>query len=64
MPDDGNKPAGVRCIQLTTDGLCQLFGLPTRPIVCVSLQPSPEMCGADTEHAMTYLNQLEADTKP
>jgi len=64
MPGNGNKPAGVRCIQLTNSGLCQLFGLPTRPTVCISLQPSPDMCGSDTEHAMIYLQQLEVATKP
>ncbi|HEX2642113.1 MAG TPA: YkgJ family cysteine cluster protein, partial [Thermoanaerobaculia bacterium] len=29
MPD--GKPAGVRCVQLTADNLCLIFGLPERP---------------------------------
>ena len=39
------KPAGVRCAQLTSDNRCQIFGHPDRPGVCLSLQPSLEMCG-------------------
>ena len=41
----GGKPAGVRCAQLTDDNRCKLFGRPERPLVCVSLRPSAEMCG-------------------
>jgi hypothetical protein len=37
------KPAGVRCVQLSDDGLCALFGRPERPAVCSSLRPSLEM---------------------
>ncbi len=53
------KPAGVRCIQLTEDNLCKLFGLPERPRVCGSLKPSLEMCGASDEAAFLYLQELE-----
>lgn len=60
MPD--GKPAGVRCVQLTKDNLCKLFGLPTRPVVCVSLKPSWEMCGETNEEAMEYLKKLERET--
>lgn len=62
MPD--GKPAGVRCVQLTTDNLCLLFGRPDRPRVCVSLVPRPDMCGADAEDAMRRLARLERDTRP
>ncbi len=41
MPD--GKPAGVRCVQLTADNRCLLFGLPERPEVCVRLRPNREM---------------------
>ncbi|MEZ4830770.1 MAG: YkgJ family cysteine cluster protein [Caldilineaceae bacterium] len=34
MPN--GKPAGVRCIQLTDDNRCKLFGLPERPVVCAA----------------------------
>lgn len=60
----GGKPAGVRCIQLTSDNRCRLFGHPDRPQVCVSLRPMPEMCGTSTEEALAYLGMLEDATRP
>ncbi len=62
MPD--GKPAGVRCIQLTEDNRCKLFGLPERPAVCVRLRPSEEMCGSRADEAYAYLIRLEAITHP
>jgi len=62
MPN--GKPAGVRCIQLTADNRCKLFGQSDRPEVCVRLQPSEEMCEQSTEEAMTWLNELEVLTRP
>jgi hypothetical protein len=62
MPD--GKPAGVPCVQLTTDGLCALFGMPERPEVCVRLRPLPEMCGNSREEALAYLSFLERATAP
>jgi len=58
------KPAGVRCSQLTADNRCRIFGLPGRPTVCSSLQPSAEMCGADATAALAWLTRLERDTRP
>ncbi|MBC8076124.1 MAG: YkgJ family cysteine cluster protein [Chloroflexales bacterium] len=58
------KPAGVRCVQLSADNRCALFGLPERPAVCASLQPSPEMCGATNEAALVFLERLERATAP
>ncbi len=60
MPN--GKPAGVRCIQLSENNLCQLFGSSLRPAVCSSLKPSREMCGFQDEAAMEYLNWLEQET--
>lgn len=57
MPD--GKPAGVRCIQLDDVNNCKIFGQSTRPAVCASLQPAPDMCGADRVHAMRFLTELE-----
>jgi len=58
------KPAGVRCIQLTEDNRCQLFGKPERPAVCNRLQPSEDMCGRSTQDAMQHLTFLERFTTP
>ena len=62
MPN--GKPAGVRCVQLTEDNRCKLFGLPERPPFCVGLQPSEEMCGENAEDALQRLNRLEVLTAP
>ncbi len=58
------KPAGVRCVQLTDDNRCKLYGKPERPAVCSRLQPSREMCGETTDDAMRYLTELERMTTP
>jgi chloramphenicol 3-O phosphotransferase len=60
----GGKPSGVRCVQLTPDNLCSIFGQPDRPEVCNRLRPSLEMCGTRTEEALAYLYALEAATCP
>jgi len=60
----GGKPAGVPCPHLDEALRCKLFGLPERPAVCDSLQPSAEMCGENREHAMRFLSQLENATRP
>jgi len=59
-----SKPAGVRCVQLTNDDRCALFGRPERPAVCGSLQPGPEMCGDSREQAMRWLGWVERETSP
>lgn len=58
------KPAGVRCIQLTPDNHCHLFGQAERPAVCVRLRPSEEMCGQSAEAALAWLSALEQATLP
>lgn len=62
MPN--GKPAGVRCIHLTPDNLCALFGQPERPAVCNSLRASVEMCGSSFREAFDYLEKLERATAP
>ncbi len=57
MPD--GKPAGMRCVQLDQENRCRIFGQPSRPAVCASLKPEPEMCGSTREHALRYLRELE-----
>ena len=58
------KPAGVRCVQLTQENLCRLFGHPERPAVCRSLRPSAEMCAGDSAAALARLAELERLTGP
>jgi hypothetical protein len=58
------KAAGQRCIHLTADNACAIFGDPRRPAFCAGLQPSPDMCGATRGHAITWLARLEALTAP
>lgn len=58
------KPAGVRCVQLTADNRCRLFGRPERPDFCVTLKPTDEMCGRDARQAFVRLTRLERATDP
>jgi len=62
MPD--GKPAGVRCVQLTEDNKCKLFGKKERPKACVDFMPSKEICGSTAEEAINNLMRLENMTKP
>jgi hypothetical protein len=62
MPE--GKPAGVRCVQLTGDNRCRLFGRPERPAVCVALRPDEEMCGESADAALAYLTLLDRLTRP
>jgi Fe-S-cluster containining protein len=57
------KPAGVRCVQLSADNRCAIFGDPRRPAVCASLQPEPAMCGDDHTYALAWLTALETATR-
>lgn len=58
------KPAGVRCVQLTDDNRCKLFGQPERPAVCSRLRPSEAMCGRSAAEALANLIRLEEITDP
>jgi len=62
MPN--GKPAGVRCVQLTDDNRCKLYGQPERPDVCNRLRPNVEMCGQNAAEALAYLTELERLTQP
>jgi hypothetical protein len=59
-----SKPAGVRCVQLSADNRCMVFGHPERPSVCASLMPTEEMCGETREQALRWLGVLEERTQP
>jgi uncharacterized protein len=62
MPN--GKPAGLRCVQLSGDNRCLIFGQPERPATCIALRPSEEMCGSTTAEALVYLTWLEEVTRP
>ena len=62
MPD--GKPAGVRCVQLTADNRCRLFGDPSRPLVCLHFAPEEAFCGASAAEALDRIAELERLTQP
>jgi len=61
---EGGKAAGVRCVQLTADNRCSIFGHPDRPAVCSGLQASVDMCGRTDQEAFDILHWMEAETNP
>ena len=44
MPD--GKPAGERCVQLSVENLCSIFGQPERPAVLWDLPPMSKSVAA------------------
>jgi len=56
------KPAGIRCIQLTEDNQCQLFGSPERPAVCSDFKAVVDVCGHDDQQALALIATLETLT--
>ncbi|UZJ62368.1 YkgJ family cysteine cluster protein [Pseudomonas sp. KU26590] len=60
MPD--GKPAGVRCLHLSLDMLCGIFGQPGRPAVCGQFAADPEVCGSDPEEAIRLIGWWEKMT--
>jgi len=58
MPN--GKPAGVPCIHLTEDYLCDLFNSPERPEVCRGFAAEPTICGNNREEALQNLRWLES----
>jgi len=58
----GGKPAGVRCIHLSEEYRCLIYGDPRRPKVCNDFLADPEVCGSSREEAMKILSALESGT--
>ena len=56
------KPAGQRCVQLSLENLCALFGLPERPAVCSAFNADPEVCGDSDQDAVRILGWWEQMT--
>ena len=57
------KPAGVRCVHLTDDNLCALFGRSERPLFCAAFSAEVEFCGSSRTEALVILSALESQTK-
>ncbi|RLV58748.1 YkgJ family cysteine cluster protein [Parashewanella curva] len=56
------KKAGERCVQLSDDNLCQIFGQPERPKVCHAFSATIDVCGTTNEEALWLLTSLEVQT--
>ncbi|WP_223545560.1 YkgJ family cysteine cluster protein [Pseudomonas sp. A-B-19] len=60
MPN--GKAAGERCLQLSSDNLCIIFGQPERPAVCSAFGADPEVCGNSSEEAIRLIGWWEQMT--
>ena len=56
------KPAGVRCLHLSVEQLCLLFGQPERPAVCSDFKADIEVCGTDQTDAIRLIGWWEQMT--
>jgi hypothetical protein len=56
------KAAGERCLHLSVDMLCQIFGQVDRPLVCSRFGADPEVCGSSSEEAIRILGWWEQAT--
>lgn len=56
------KTAGVSCVHLNAQLLCELFATTQRPKVCSDFSFDTEVCGSCREEALQNLNWLEAST--
>ena len=61
MPD--GKPAGTRCIHLTEEYACGIYGRADRPEVCDLFKADPAVCGESREEALMLLALLEEPSK-
>ena len=59
MPE--GKAAGQRCIHLSDDLLCGIFGTEGRPKVCNSFSLDPIICGNSREEALEIMLRLEKE---
>jgi len=58
------KPAGVRCVHLTEDLRCRIFGHADRPRACGDFLAEPDFCGHDRRSALDLLEAIEIATLP
>jgi hypothetical protein len=57
MPN--GKPAGVRCVNLSENNECMIFGQLERPRVCGGFTAERMFCGDTDEEAIEILSSLE-----
>ena len=60
MPN--GKPAGERCLHLSVEQLCLLFGRPERPAVCSAFKADIDVCGTDHADAIRLIGWWEQVT--
>lgn len=60
MPN--GKPAGERCVHLSVEWLCGLFGKPERPAVCSAFSADEEVCGTSQAEAIRLIGWWEQAT--
>lgn len=60
MPN--GKAAGERCLQLSAENLCIIFGQPERPAVCSAFEADIEVCGNSREEAIRLIGWWERMT--
>ncbi|NRD71824.1 YkgJ family cysteine cluster protein [Shewanella sp. VB17] len=60
MPN--GKLAGERCVQLSVDNLCKIFGMEERPDVCRSFTATFDVCGKTNTEALFLITTLEQET--
>ncbi|QIQ74310.1 YkgJ family cysteine cluster protein [Pseudomonas coronafaciens] len=56
------KPAGERCLHLSVELLCALFGMPERPAVCSQFKAAADVCGIDQADAIRLIGWWEKAT--
>jgi uncharacterized protein len=56
------QPAGERCVQLSVDNLCSIFGRPERPPVCSGFAADVEVCGSSSQEAIRLIGWWEQMT--
>jgi hypothetical protein len=60
MPN--GKPAGERCLHLSIESLCGLFGHSDRPAVCGQFKAAEDVCGVDQADAIRLIGWWEKMT--
>ncbi|MCL1079596.1 YkgJ family cysteine cluster protein [Parashewanella spongiae] len=56
------KLPGERCVQLSDDNLCKLFGQDNRPVVCGLFEATADVCGHSDKEALWLISALEIET--